>query len=110
MTIYYISNKLKKSLSTPMEIMKNYGVRAKKVNQRMKELKASANLQVMSSIPAAGCHPLKGDMFGEYAVSISGNWRIIFTLDHDPKPVKEDGSIDLEKVTNIIITSVDDYH
>jgi proteic killer suppression protein len=83
---------------------------AKKVNQRMMELRAAANLQVMKTIPAANCHELKGDRQGEFAVDISGNFRLIFEPDHSPVPRKADRSIDCIKVTDIMISDTRDYH
>jgi len=62
--IVFKSNKLKKSLTIPKQIVKSYGNRAKKVSQRMDELKAAGNLSVMKTIPAANCHELKGNRDG----------------------------------------------
>ena len=83
---------------------------AKKVNQRMKELEAADNLEVLMTLPAARCHKLKGDREGRYAVHISGNYRLIFKPDHDPVPRKEDQGIDAIRVTDIHIMGTEDYH
>src|SRR4030042_3847401 len=99
MKISYKSNKLEKRLTEAKEIQKAFGTMAKKVNQRMMELRAASNLEVMKTIPAANCHELKGDRQGEFAVDISGNFRLIFKPDHSPVPRKEDKSIDCIKVT-----------
>ncbi|MDE1900112.1 MAG: type II toxin-antitoxin system RelE/ParE family toxin [Alphaproteobacteria bacterium] len=32
-------------------------------------------------VPGLRLHPLKGDLKGKWAVSVSGNWRIIFAFD-----------------------------
>lgn len=32
--------------------------------------------------PGSGLHPLKGDRAGTWAVSISGNWRLTFRMEH----------------------------
>ena len=32
-------------------------------------------------LPGLGLHPLKGDRVGEWAVSVSGNWRVTFLFD-----------------------------
>jgi len=76
----------------------------------MMELRAASNLEVMKTIPAANCHELKGDRQGEFAVDISGNFRLIFKPDHNPVPRKEDKSIDCIKVTDIQILDIGDYH
>ena len=91
-------------------MQKAFGIMAKKVNQRMKELSASANIEVLKTIPAAKCHELKGNKKGQFAVDISANFRLIFIPDHDPLPVKEDKSIDCIKITDIQIIGPEDYH
>ena len=91
-------------------MQKAFGTMAKKVNQRMMELKSSPNLEVMKTIPAANCHALKGDRQGEFAVDISGNFRLIFEPDHNPVPLKDDKSIDCIQVTDIQILGTEDYH
>jgi plasmid maintenance system killer protein len=82
----------------------------KKVNKRMKEISASYNLEDLKLIPAGKCHELKGDRMGEYAVDISGNYRIVFIPDHHPILVKDDSSIDCIRITKIRILGTDDYH
>lgn len=110
MQISFKSKKLEKSLTEPKEISKTYGVMAKKVNQRIKDLYAASSLVVMKTLPAANCHELHGGRAGELAVDISGNWRIIFEPDHDPVPAKTDGGLDWNSVTQIKILEVTDYH
>ena len=110
MKISYKSKKLSKHLTIPKEMLKAFGQRAKKVNQRMEELKSSDNLSILGCLPAANCHELTGNRKGQLAVSISGNYRLIFEPDHDPVPQKNDGGLDWESVTDIIIIEVEDYH
>ena len=110
MEINYKTRKLEKSLTDTKVMFASYGSRAKKVNQRTKELKAAANLEVMKTIPAANCHLLKADRSNHFAVDISANWRIIFEPDHNPIPVSKDGSIDCSAITKITIIEVEDYH
>ena len=110
MDISYKSNKLEKQLTKAKEMQKAFGTMAKKVNQRMKEIKASENLNDLMKIPAANCHELKGNRKGQYAVDISGNFRLIFEPDHDPVPRKKDNSIDTIKITAIGMLEKEDYH
>jgi toxin HigB-1 len=35
----------------------------------------------MGQLPGARCHPLKGERKGQWAVSISGNWRLVFEFE-----------------------------
>ncbi len=111
MNIIYKRNKLEKSVATPKDIIKNYGTRAKLINQRLQELRAAATLEVMRTLPKANCHELSGNRKGTFAVDISANHRIIFEPDHDPTPTKDDGGIDWSKVTDIVILEIgEDYH
>lgn len=110
MEISYSSNKIKKKLSSPSEIKKAYGTMAKKVQMRMDEIEASPNLAVLMQLPAANCHPLKGDRNGEWAVDISGNYRMIFEIDQNPVPTKGNGEIETINVTDIRIIETTDYH
>nr|WP_169605368.1 type II toxin-antitoxin system RelE/ParE family toxin [Microscilla sp. PRE1] len=110
MKINYKTKKLEKQLTLPKEMQKAFGTMAKKVNQRMKELKAAEHLEVMKTISAAKCHELKNDRKGQLAVAISGNYRIIFGPDHDPVPVNEDGGMDWQSITIIAIQEIVDYH
>lgn len=71
---------------------------------------AAGNLHHVSLLPAARLHPLKGDRKGQFAVDAKHPYRLIFESNHDPIPVKEDGGVDLSKVTSVIILEVEDYH
>jgi proteic killer suppression protein len=33
------------------------------------------------TLPGAGLHPLHGDRAGQWSISISGNWRVIFEFE-----------------------------
>ena len=33
------------------------------------------------NLPGFGLHPLRGDLAGYWAVSVSGNWRLVFRFD-----------------------------
>jgi len=110
MKVSYQNNKLEKQLSSASEIKKAFGMNAKKVAQRMSEIEASPNLAVLIQIPAARCHRLKGDMAGEWAVSISPNHRLVFEIADVPVPRKENGEIDTILVKEITIIKTTDYH
>jgi proteic killer suppression protein len=87
--VSFKSRKLARQLTVPKEMKKTYG---------------------SITLPAARCHKLKGDREGQYAVSISGNYRLIFKPDHDPVPGKKDQSIDAIRVNDIHIMGTEDYH
>ena len=110
MEIDYRKNKLRKQCSEASEIKRAFGVNAKRVSSRLDEITSSPNLAVLIQIPAANCHPLTGNRAGEWAVDISGNFRLIFEIADDPMPLKEDGSIDTVLVTKVGIIEIGDYH
>lgn len=110
MEISYGSNKLEKQLTQPRELAKTFGHMARKVSQRHEELKSADLLSVMRLFPAANCHELTGDRKGQLAVTISGNYRMIFEPNHNPIPQKEDGGLDWQAVASIIILEITDYH
>lgn len=110
MKVGFGSNKLKRQMGSASEIKRTFGVNAKRIQQRLSEMDAAPNLAVLQQIPAANCHPLKGDRQGEWAVDVSGNFRIIFKLDHDPLPKKENGEIEAIKITDVKIIETADYH
>ena len=110
MLIIFKTNKLKKQLTNPREMVRSLGQRAKKANQRMEDFKAAENLVVIGTIPGARCHRLTGDHDGELAVDISKNYRIVFEPYHDPLPKKVNGGLNWKLVTAIRILRIEDYH
>jgi proteic killer suppression protein len=110
MQINFKTKKLEKSLTDALAMRKTYGELAKKLSQRMEQLHAAPNLAHMFTIPGADCHPLIGNRKGEWAVRISGNYRLIFEIDQDPIPERPDGSVNTILVTHICILETADYH
>lgn len=53
---------------------------ASKLHRQLGRLDASQSPQDMN-IPGWNLHPLKGDLAGHWAVSVSGNWRLIFVFE-----------------------------
>ena len=91
-------------------MIQTYGQLAKRISQRMDSLHAAHNLAVLLAIPALQCHPLEGNRTGQWAISVSGNWRLIFDIDHTPISRRADNSIDALLVTAIEIIEITDYH
>lgn len=110
MTIRFLNNKIAKQLGDASGIKKAFGVMAKKVSMRLEDIRAAPNLAVLKQLPQAACHALKGNRAGEWAVSISGNHRLIFLLGNDPVPMTEDDLVDVIRITEIVITGAEDYH
>lgn len=110
MEIFYKNRKLEKQLTDPKEMAKSFGQLARKVNQRLEDLKAADTLAVLKTIPAARCHELTGNRKDELTINVSGNYRMIFEPYHNPIPKKDDGGLNWEEVTKIMINEIEDYH
>lgn len=103
MDINYKSNKLEKQCTELSKAQKEFGKQiAVKLFQRINEFKASSNLKDMEKIRSARLHELSGKRKGQYAVDLTGNYRLIFTAD--------DGNIKLEKIEVVRIEEIVDYH
>ena len=110
MKIEYGKNKLKMQLSNSTELKKAFGLNARRIQSRLDDIVASPSLAVLMQIPAANCHSLSGKRIGQWAVDISGNFRLIFEIANIPIPKTIEGSIDPLLVTEICILEIVDYH
>lgn len=111
MDIAYNSKKMGKIFNSERTLIREYGPeRARKIRMRQDFLRAAANLSQVPVSPPTRRHELKGDRKGQFAVDLTGNYRLVFEPNHDSVPRKEDGGFDLEGITAITIISVEDYH
>jgi len=79
------------------------------LKRRLTALMSADTLRDMDGV-AGNCHALKADRKGQWAVSLWGQFRLVFVPAHDPMPLLDDGGIDTALVTKILITEVIDYH
>jgi len=116
MDISFKNNKLKKSFNEGRQLETLHGtLRAKKIRIRMKELRAAKNLKDFwpPESPPGRCHELtEGERSGKFHLSVDLDhpYRIIFTPNHTPMPLREEGGLDWSQVTAITILSVEDTH
>jgi proteic killer suppression protein len=111
MEIQFKSSRMQKVCNGERESVREWGLpNARKLRQRLTELQAAETLEDMRKLPAARCHPLKGDRAGQFAVDLAHPFRLVFEPADNPVPKKDDGGIDLEKITSVTILSVEDYH
>lgn len=110
MDITFATEKLAKTMNSDSKLSQTYGAdRGKAIRKRLDDLDAAAVLEDMRTLPGR-CEELSGDRAGELSVRLTGNWRLIFKPNNDPKPTKEDGGLDWTQVTAVEITDVVDYH
>ena len=108
MKITFKSKKLEKMMTSKLQMRHGEPVK-KAVDRRFQELEHAENLAILGKIAGAGLHPLTGDRKGQFAVRVSKGKRMVFS------PVnarfKEDGGLDLERVTEIVIEEdIVNYH
>ena len=81
MQIQFRTKRLEKQYTQHKLAEKAYGNEvARKYVQRINIIKQSKNFDELSGLPGLKCHPLKGDREGQYAIYLTGFYRLIFTL------------------------------
>ena len=53
---------------------------------------------------------MTGDRKGQLAVDLVQPYRLVFSPDHDPIPIREDGGLDWKLVTKIVVEEIVNYH
>ena len=80
---------------------------AKKLRTRLADLMAAARV---SDLVAGRPHPLRKDREGQFAVDLEGGRRLVFEPADDPVPRRDDAAIAWERVTEVRIVYIGDYH
>ena len=104
-------NKIQRNFRTASALRRAYGDRrAESITARLLVLSDCATLSDVPTTPPERRHLLVGNRAGQYAVDVHDQYRLIFVPDHDPVPQREDGGIDTDRVTAIVVIDVLDYH
>lgn len=105
------SNRIARSFRTETTLQRDYGTqRARSIIARLQVLRDCATLSQVPTVPPVRRHQLTQNRDEQYAVDLSGQYRLIFVPDHEPIPRNEYGGIDTDRVTAIVILDVLDYH
>ena len=81
MEVTFRTRKLEKEYREHTKSVKAYGPEvARKYIQRINIIKQVRDIDELMNLPALRCHPLKGSHQGQYAVKLTGFYRLIFTL------------------------------
>lgn len=88
----------------------NYGKDARRIDQRIEDLKSAPNLEAVFKLPGARCHRLKGDKSGLFAISVTGQRRIIFEAIPSETTVLDDSPSSYSSITSIRIVDDKGYH
>ena len=84
MEVTFRTKKLEREYCKSAVAIKAYGVQvARKYIQRINIIKHARDIDELSRLPGLRYHPLKGNRHGQFAVSLTGFYRLIFTLHGD---------------------------
>lgn len=110
MNIKFDARRFAKEVNDSRRLVRRHGERrANLIRRRLDELRAASTLEEMRYLPAARCHELHGNRSGQLSVDLDHPYRLIF-VPEAPVPVRDDGGLDWERVTAIVITGVEDTH
>jgi proteic killer suppression protein len=91
------------------ELRKKCGtVRAKKIQQRLKDLRAAETLADMRHLPGR-CHELRENLAGLLSLDLDHPYRLLFRPKEDTEPGLG-GGLDWSKVRAVTVVSVTDTH
>ena len=111
MQVYFKTKKLQKICSNNKECVRRLGPNiARKLQQRLMELKAASCLADISTLPPPRCHQLSGKREGQLSVDLEHPYRLLFIPANDPIPLTKVGGLDWGKVTEIEIFDIVDTH
>ena len=109
--IAFRTRKLAKTFNSAVALRRTYGARmARVIMTHLAVLRAARNLALVPTSRPERMHLLRGDRHDQYAIDLVHPRRLVFEPDHAPLPRAEDGKIDAEQVTAIVIVEVVDYH
>ena len=111
MEISYRNQGLAKLFDSERELRRAYGDRQARII--LARIGLLANVETLAMVPHSPperMHQLAGARQNQFAVNLVHPYRLVFCPGNDPVPLKEDGGIDLTRVTAITILEVVDYH
>lgn len=114
MDISFKQKKLEKTVSDETKLYKAYGAYAENIQMRLDALSEAKSLADVPHTPPMRRHKLetKKDVYA-FAVDVKTKndpLRIEFEVANVPVPLKEDGSLDFEAVTEIQITQISNHY
>jgi proteic killer suppression protein len=108
--IQFATERLRDECNDSKTLVRLYGKQgAKRLRQRLDDLDAAANLEMMRSLPGK-LHELTGDRKGRLAMTVDGGKRLILEPVDPEHARKPDGGLDWAQVTAVRMLGVEDYH
>lgn len=113
MDIDFEDQRFKKDCNDVRRMQKRHGAeRTRLLKRRLMQLRAAPTLATLHP-PYSGparCHELKGNRKGVLSVDLDHPYRLLFKPAHNPLPLREEGGLDWDRVTAIVILGVEDTH
>jgi len=82
--VAFRTRKLQCQYERSADAIRAYGEQVgRKYIARINLMKQVRDIEELRHLPALQCHPLKGDRMGQWALSLTGFHRLIFTLESD---------------------------
>lgn len=111
MRVTFTSAKLAKDCSSDRERQRRFGAeRARKIKLRLDQMQAAASIAELMTLPGARCHQLGADRDEQFSVDLDGPYRLIFEVDMNPVPRRQDEGIDLDAVDTVVVIEITDTH
>ncbi len=111
MIISFKKKQDRKTFSSEKALIKAFGQeQARKITQRLAEIQAADNLDVLRTLPQARAHELSGNRKGQISLDVKHPYRFIILPDHEDCPRKEDGGLNWKKITKVKILGIEDTH
>lgn len=91
------------------DLRKRHGaVRAKKIQQRLEDLRAVETPAAMRLLPGR-CHELHGDRAGQLSLDLDHPYRLLFRPAGDPDP-GPGGGLEWSTVRAVVVIGIEDTH
>src|SRR5258707_14688696 len=110
MDFSFATRKLERELADERAMKRAYGERTRALQNRLSVLAVAQKLSDVPKGPPDWLEQLTGDRDEQFSVVLTKNWRLIFEIDHNPIPRRDDGGIDLYRVTAGRFIVCGDYH
>lgn len=84
MEVTFRTRKLEREYREHARAVKAYGSEvARRYIERINIVKKVRDIEELMALPGLRCHPLRGNRQGQYAIRLTGFYRLIFTLKGD---------------------------
>ena len=81
MQVEFRTNKLRRQYEQNLEAQRSFGEKvARRYIQRINIIKEARDIEELRTMPVLHCHPLKGERAGQWAINLTEQYRLIFTL------------------------------